>query len=86
MAKRPSLTESMKSLGAAPTVRIIEEKPPEPEKKAYHASTREGMSRMTVVLPPEDHKRVKLLAVNTGRTIEDLMREATADLLKKLGG
>lgn len=54
-----------------------------PEGKRYHAATRAGMKRLTVVVEPEDHRRVKRLSADTDRSIEDLMREALADLLAK---
>jgi uncharacterized membrane-anchored protein len=53
------------------------------EGKRYHAATRAGMKRLTVVVAPEDHRRVKRLSADTDRSIEDLMREALADLLQK---
>lgn len=49
----------------------------------YRAKTREGMKRLTVVVPPEDHRRIKRLSVDLDRSIEDIMREALADLLQR---
>lgn len=89
MSKRPSLAESMKAVGVQtpPTVTIVDSTPaPAPgraEGKRYHAATRAGMKRVTVVVEPEDHRRVKRLSADTDRSIEDLMREALADLLAK---
>lgn len=90
MSKRPSLAESMKAVGAqaspaapiAETVAVPVMATP-PEGKRYHAATRAGMKRLTVVVEPEDHRRVKRLSADTDRSIEDLMREALADLLQK---
>lgn len=42
-----------------------------------------GMKRLTVVVEPEEHRRVKRLSADTDRSIEDLMREALGDLLSK---
>jgi uncharacterized membrane-anchored protein len=53
------------------------------EGKRYYAATRAGMKRLTVVVEPEEHRRVKRLSADTDRSIEDLMREALADLLSK---
>lgn len=90
MSKRPSLAESMKAVGVQtplPAAPIVEATPaPAPdraESKRYHAATRAGMKRVTVVVEPEDHRRVKRLSADTDRSIEDLMREALADLLAK---
>lgn len=87
MKKRPSLTESMKSVQgqAKPVVTIA--RPAEDregsEKLRYHAATRQGMKRVTAVVEPEEHRRLKRLSVDTGQSIEELMREAMADLFAK---
>jgi hypothetical protein len=90
MSKRPSLAESMKAVGAQtppPAAPIVEATPmPAPDRaegKRYHAATRAGLKRVTVVVEPEDQRRVKRLSADTDRSIEDLMREALADLLQK---
>ena len=90
MSKRPSLAASMKAVGTQtppPVAPIVESAPaPAPDRaegKRYHAATRAGMKRVTVVVEPEDHRRVKRLSADTDRSIEDLMREALADLLQK---
>lgn len=89
--KRPSLADTMKAVAAqkaalpAPTVRQPERRAHEVEGEAkrYFAATREGMKRITVAVAPEEHKKLKRLAVDAGRSIEDLMREALADLFAK---
>ncbi|WP_333718232.1 ribbon-helix-helix domain-containing protein [Agrobacterium tumefaciens] len=96
MSKRPSLAESMKAVGARPTpdvapvtvpqVATVTLSPVEAERPAssgYRAKTREGMKRLTVVVDPAEHRRVKRLSADIDRSIEDLMREALADLLQK---
>ena len=90
MSKRPSLAASMQAVGAQtppPIAPIVESAPvPVPDRaegKRYHAATRAGMERVTVVVEPEEHRRVKRLSADTDRSIEDLMREALADLLAK---
>lgn len=90
MGKRPSLAESMKSV-QQPTRPVIV--PPaatatraddtEGEGRRYHAATREGMKRITAPVAPEEHRRLKRLSVDTGRSIEELMREALSDLFAK---
>lgn len=90
MAKRPSLAESMKAVAhrpnleaiipdAAPSTGFVQEASP----SGYRARTREGMKRLTVIVEPAEHRRVKRLSADTGRSMEDLMREAIADLLQK---
>lgn len=93
MSKRPSLTETMRAVAAqkaAPPVAVIatqrvarEGREGAGEGKRYFAATREGMKRITVAVAPHDHKKLKRLAVDAGRSIEDLMREALADLFTK---
>jgi hypothetical protein len=84
-SKRPSLADSMKAVSAAPPAPA---RPPEragQQPKPYYAATRQGMKRITVAVSPEEHKRLKRLAVDIDRSIEDLMREALADLFAKRG-
>lgn len=89
MTKRPSLAATMKAVKEAPApapVAVLVPPPATPEPiapKKYFAATREGMKRVTVAVPPEEHRRLKRLAVDTERSIEDLMREALADLFAK---
>jgi hypothetical protein len=97
MSRRPSLADSMKALAAksAPppvpmkaavaksTPRPKAQKEEEGERKPFFAATREGLKRITVAVAPDEHKRLKRLSVDAGRSIEDLMREALADLFAK---
>jgi len=97
MSKRPSLADTMKAVAAQKATpplpapeRVAERQSHQPrdpskegESKRYFAATREGMKRITVAVAPEEHKRLKRLSVDAGRSIEDLMREALADLFAK---
>ncbi|MDD3443864.1 MAG: ribbon-helix-helix protein, CopG family [Zavarzinia sp.] len=94
MSKRPSLADTMKAVAAqkaappaatfsAPPERQTSAVGGEGEGRRYFAATREGMKRITVAVAPEEHKKLKRLAVDAGRSIEDLMREALADLFAK---
>lgn len=95
MAKRaPSLAKSMQAVKAAATpapVAVLVQPPAAPAPtapktpKPYFAATREGMKRVAVPLSPEEHRRLKRLAVDTDRSIEALMREALADFFAKSG-
>ena len=93
MSKRPSLTASMKAVQMpVPPVStsIVAASPEEAatregEGRRYFAATREGMKRITVAVAPDEHRKLKRLAVDSGRSIEDLMREALSDLFTKHG-
>lgn len=86
MSKRPSLAETMRAV-QKPAAAPIATECPAPERagegKRYFAATREGMKRVTVVVAPDEHKKLKRLAVDADRSIEDLMREALGDLFTK---
>lgn len=76
----------MKAAVAAKPAAQPKAKKPEPEegaRKPFFAATREGLKRITVAVAPDEHKRLKRLSVDEGRSIEDLMREALADLFAK---
>ena len=62
---------------------VLERLAVERQRKRYFAATREGMKRVTVVVAPDEHKKLKRLAVDADRSIEDLMREALGDLFAK---
>lgn len=91
MTKRPSLAERMKSV-QTPPVQVIaapaEQNPPPPvpgERKPYLAATREGKKRITAVVSPEEHRRLKRLSIDTGLSLEKLLQEAITDLFGKYG-
>ena len=84
MSKRPSLADTMKAVAAqkaaspllpysSPLEHKVGASDSEGEGKRYFAATREGMKRITVAVAPEEHKKLKRLAVDVGRSIEDLM-------------
>lgn len=94
MAKRPSLADSMNAVARAPAASVRE---PEPtpvapivkttteEGRGYFAATRQGKKRVTFQTSESDHRRLKRLSADTGRSIEALMAEALADLFIKTG-
>lgn len=90
MVKRPSLAQSMKSVQQSP-MRVIADTAaagaPHPTggARGYFAATRAGMKRVTAVVDPMEHRKLKRLSADTGRSIEDLMREALTDLFAKQG-
>jgi hypothetical protein len=72
MTRRPSLAEQMKPFENAA-----------PARRPYVAVTCEGLKCITVAVNPEEHKKLKRLAIDAGRSIKDLMRGALADLFAK---
>jgi hypothetical protein len=91
MTKRPSLAESMKAMAtaSAPPSDTPSE-PPRPaiisaplEARKFRAATREGLKKVTTAVEPAQHKQLKRLAVDSDKSVEDLLREAIDDLLAK---
>jgi hypothetical protein len=50
--------------------------------RSHGTFTSEGLKRLTVAVNPADQR----LAIDAGRSVEDLMREALADLFAKHAG
>jgi hypothetical protein len=87
--KRPSLASSMKALkeDVAPdpvalVAKARQESAAAPLSK-FHAATREGMKRLLTPVPPELHKRLKMLAVKQDTTLEALTRAALESYLSE---
>jgi hypothetical protein len=55
----------------------------EVEARKFHAATREGLKKVTTAVEPAKHKQLKRLAVDSDKSVEDLLREAIDDLLAK---
>jgi hypothetical protein len=97
MGKRPSLAESLKAVerGSAPVALpppakepsyVPQRQPREPSpRKPFRAATREGLKKVTTALAPVEHKKLKRLAVDHDKSVEDLLREAVQDLFAKYG-
>jgi hypothetical protein len=49
----------------------------------YHAETRIGLKKVTTGVAPDVHKKLKRLAIDIERPVENLLREAIEDLLAK---
>jgi hypothetical protein len=83
--KRPSLAASMKALKSPQSGDMppIQEPPTAAAPKPYFAASRAGKRRLTLIVEPSDHRRLKHLSADSDRSIEDLLREALADLLQK---
>ena len=97
MSKKPSLAESMRQAAQASELPPPVAASPPPELKAatkelvskpataFHAATRAGKKKVTAPLSPEDHKRLRHLALDRDATTEALLAEAIADLFRKYG-
>ena len=92
MAKRPSLAAAKVKPTTAAALRALAEPaieappptpPAAPTPRAFRAATREGLKKVTVGLPPEQHEELKVLAARRRATVEELLREAIADLFDK---
>jgi len=91
MTKRPSLASSMKALreDIAPDPEALVAKAREPvaasppTSSKFRAATREGMKRLLTPVPPELHKRLKMLAVSQETTLEAITRAALESYLSQ---
>lgn len=72
---------SVQETGPAPAAPIAKATPE--EGRGYFAATRQGKKRVTFQTSESDHRRLKRLSADTGRSIEALMAEALADLFAK---
>lgn len=101
MSKKPSLAESLRHavqggespsvtsfstpiLPVAPPTIASREAVPRPA-ATFHAATRAGKKKVTAPLTPEDHKRLRHLALDRDATTEALLVEAINDLFVKYG-
>lgn len=80
-SKRPSLSESMKSLAQNPTP--APETPVAKPTKPPSVATRAEMKKLLIPVEPNLHKSLKLLAVQQERTLEDVCRSALKDYLTR---
>lgn len=95
MSKRPSLAETMRQAIAAPEPdltapppRIVAQVIPaksDSSDQGFYAATRVGRKKVTAVLAPVDHKRLRQLALERDATTEALLNEAISDLFTKYG-
>ncbi len=89
MSRRPSLADSMRKFEQpVATPASVPSSPAEPESstpKGYFAATRANLAKVTAPISPEAHKQFRLLAVETGKKGEGLLREALNDLFTKYG-
>ncbi len=94
MNKRPSLAESMRQAATEPVPAAVVA-PPSPaphvieaaedarRPREFFAATRAGKKKVTGVLSPEEHKRLRQLALDRDTKVEALVYEAIIDLFSK---
>jgi hypothetical protein len=80
--KRPSLAESMRAVAVAP-VAPPEAAPVESRPRPFFAATRAGKRKVTATLSVAAHRQLKIMAVEQGGTVEQLLTDAINDLFEK---
>lgn len=93
MSKRPNLAAALHDAGAKPAhspqqpaaVVPIESAHSESRSPGARAPSREGQRAVTLYVRPEAHKQLRLLSVEHGASVQDLMSEALNDLFRKHG-
>jgi hypothetical protein len=99
MSKRPNLAAALHDAGARPAqgqspaapLALVESPAPVPVTSApisatgARAPSRIGQRAVTLYVKPEAHKQLRLLAVDSGMSVQDLMTEALNDLFRKHG-
>lgn len=75
--------KALKSSQQADMPRIQDPLATEAPPKPYFAASRAGKRRVTLIVDPSEHRRLKHLSADTDRSIEDLLREGLEDLLRK---
>ena len=77
---RSSLADALKPRPAPPAPSA-----PEPDTHAQRAPSRRGRKAVTIYLDTAAHRQLRMLALEQGRSVQDLMTEATNDLFQKHG-
>lgn len=91
MSKRPNLAAALHDAGAkpalAPVAVAVAQPVPEssPRGSAGKAPSRTGQRAVTLYVKPEAHKQLRLLGLEQGTSVQELMTEALNDLFRKHG-
>ena len=75
---RSSLADALKPRQPTPTLA-------EPEPHAQRAPSRRGRKAVTIYLDAAAHRQLRMLALEEGRSVQDLSVEAFNDLFQKHG-
>ncbi len=90
MTKRANLAAALHDAGAKPTQQAsaVVQAEPKPALEIVGMSrppSREGQRAVTLYVKPEAHKQLRLLSVEQGVSVQELMREALNGLFQKHG-
>lgn len=92
MSKRPNLAAALHDAGAKPALSAVHaaaavsKAEPEPESSTTaRAPSRTGLRAVTCYVKPEAHKQLRMLGLEKGSSVQDLMTEALNDLFRKHG-
>ena len=91
MAKRANLAAALHEAGAKPSVSAVTTLPaamemaPIKSEVVVRPASREGQRAVTVYVNPDAHKQLRLLSVEAGVSVQDLMTEAMNGLFQKRG-
>ena len=58
---------------------------PQPKTQANRPPSRRGLKALTMWVDPAIHQQLRMMALEQGRSAEDMLREAVADLFQKHG-
>lgn len=88
MSKRANLAAALHDAGAKPAQMpppavVVPETSAAGQGASMRPPSRTGQRAVTVYVKPEAHKQLRLLAVEQGGSIQDLMTEALNDLFRK---
>ena len=83
MSKRPQLDVIALSQAAGPTRNPVDRLEERRTGRREIQGSRAGKVQIQGYFPPSTRKRLKLLAVTSGRTMEELLAEALDDLCAK---
>jgi hypothetical protein len=83
MSKRPQLDVTALGRAAGPTLNPVDRLEDGRNGRRQPQGSRVGKVQIQGYFPVATRKRLKLLAVNTGRTMEELLAEALDDLFVK---
>ena len=92
MTKRQNLAAALHDAGAKPALAQVpaavhlDEAVPSPLRAVTaRAPSRNGQRAVTLYVKPEAHKQLRLLGLEHGTSVQDLMTEALNDLFRKHG-
>jgi hypothetical protein len=89
MSKRQNLAAALHDAGAKPalvqlaSVGAPEPSAPDSSRLPSRAPSRDGQRAVTLYVKPEAHKQLRLLGVEQGASVQELMTEALNDLFLK---